>query len=355
MRIRLTVIVVIAVSLVALLVASCTPKVEEGQRAAPEAPVDKSVSKAEPEKKAELPKATATLKPTATPEAEEELKFSDLRTPDQLDSYRVVHLMTWESENTEDSGSMELTTEFVRDPPAQRIVMRDLQGEDDESVESIQVGDTNYIKFGEEWTAIQSADQEITEAGEFWTPDTFLGEGEGKYLGKEKVNGLDTKHFRYDRSAFLGSGMLGSLEEGQADVWVSTKHNVYVRVEMHVVGVDEDGNKVTFTLESNLTSINEPITIEPPEGVEKPGLPDDVPVMDDAEELSAFGTITTYKVKRPTADVVEFYKKEMPANGWKLGEIMIETMMDFTKEDRKTTVMISEEGEYSSVTVMMGE
>ena len=202
MRIRLTVIVVIAVSLVALLVASCTPKVEEAQRADPEAPVDKSVSKAEPQKKAELPKPSATPKATATPEPEEELKFSDLRTPDQLDSYRVVHAMTWESENTEDSGSMEMTTEFVRNPPAQRMVMRDLKNEE-EGVETIQIGGINYIKFGDEWTAVQSEDQEITEAGDFWTPDTFLGEGEGRYLGKEKINGVDTKALYINKFALL--------------------------------------------------------------------------------------------------------------------------------------------------------
>ena len=362
MKTRLGTIALIFLTILALLAAGCKPPVEKAgstDQGAQESS-EKPVAKSEQEEKPEQPKPTATAtpepksKPSATPEPEEELKFSELRTPDELDSYRVVHMMTWESENTEDSGSMELTTEFVRNPPAQRIVMRDLKNEE-ESVESIQIGDTNYIKFGDEWTAIQSEDQEITEAGDFWTPETFLGEGEGRYLGKENINGVDTRHYRYDKTAFMGTAMITNLESAQADVWVSTKFNVYARVEMHVVGVDDDGNKVTFTLVSNLTSINESIKIEAPEGVEKPGLPDDVPVMDNAEELSAFGQISTYKVKQPTADVIAFYKKEMPANGWKMGEAVIETMMDFTKGDRKATVMIDEDGEYSSVTVMMGE
>jgi len=65
-----------------------------------------------------------------------------------------------------------------------------------------------------------------------------------------------------------------------------------------------------------LTDINKPITIQPPEGCG--GAASDIPVMKDATDKSSFGDTITYKSPSKLADVVEFYKKQMPAAGWKL-------------------------------------
>ncbi len=335
---------------------SCSPKAKPTEQA----PASEETKKTEvPPTSAppatKEPTATPEPPPTATPESpEEELLLSELGTLDQLDSYRIRHVMSWDEQGGE-SGSMEMLTEFVREPAAQRVVMKVAGDAEDWEMETIEIGDTTYIKMDEEWMAMQSTGQEASESGELWAPEDFLWESKGKYMGQEKVNGLTAKHYRYETSDFSVGATLSQVKEAEADVWVSTKYDVYIKVVMRIVGVDTDGVEGTFTTESNLTDINAPITIEAPEGVAKPDMPEDIPMMDGATDVTSFDTITSFSVAASEDQVVEFYKTQMAAQGWKMEESIIPTMMDFTKGDRRATIMIAEEGGVTSVTIMLGE
>jgi len=300
---------------------------------------------------------TATPKPTATamPEsAESELLLSELAALDLFDSYRIRQVMTWSQKDGE-SGSMEMLTELVREPAAQRILMKGAEDAEDWEMETIQIGDTTYINMDGTWMAMQSTDQEVSETGEIWGPEDFLWGSKGKYLGKEKVNGLDTEHYHYETSDFSTGMQLSDIKEAEADVWVSTKYDVYVKVVMRMVGVDPNGIESTFTIETSLTDINAPITIEAPQGVAKPGLPEDIPMMDGATDITSFDTFTSFTVAASEDEVISFYKAQMTTKGWKMEESMIPTMMNFTKGDHSATIMITGEGETTSVTIMLEE
>ncbi len=135
--------------------------------------------------------STATPKPeaTAAPESsEEELLLSELSSLDKLDTYHIRNVMAWDEENGK-SGSMEMLTEFVREPAAQRTLMKGTDDAEEWQMETIQIGDTTYINMDGTWMAMQSSDQEMSETGEIWGPEDFLWGSKGKYLGKEKVNG----------------------------------------------------------------------------------------------------------------------------------------------------------------------
>lgn len=59
----------------------------------------------------------------------------------------------------------------------------------------------------------------------------------------------------------------------------------------------------------------------PPPPITPPKLGDgqqreDIPLMPDASDITAVGNEVTYKTASPVKDVAEFYKAEMPKNGW---------------------------------------
>ena len=336
--------------------ASCSPKTEPDEQP----PTSGEAEKTEVPPATAVPAAkesTATPKPeaTATPESSEnELLLSELSSLDNLDTYRIRNVMAWDEKDGE-SGSMEMLTEFVREPAAQRTLMKGTDDAEEWQMETIQIGDTTYINMDGTWMAMQSADQEMSETGEIWGPEDFLWGSKGKYLGKENVNGLDTKHYHYEASDFNSGVQLSDIKEAEADVWVSTKYDVYVKVMMRMVGVNPDGVESTFSIESYLTDINAPITIEAPEGVAKPGLPEDIPMMDGATDVTSLDTFTSFTVSASEDDVIGFYKAQMAAKGWTMEESMIPTMMNFTKGDRNVIIMIAAEGETTSVTIMIEE
>jgi len=349
-----TIPVLILLAAVVLVGASCTPKTEPGAQAP--TTQETQPTDAKPTLTSSAPsESTATPQPVSPTEeepAEKELQVSELSSLDRFDSYRLRHVMSWEQLDGE-SGSSEIVTEFVRDPMAQRMVLSGTADDDSWTMETIQIGDTQYINTGEEWMAIQSADQEIDEAGETWGPDDFLWDSQGKYLGKETVSGMQTKHFRYETGDFGLALGLSRIKEAEADVWVSTEYNVQVKVIMRIVGVDDKDVEGTFSMESYVTDINQPIVIEAPQGVEKPGLPEDVPLLDDATEITSMDTITSFRSASPQAQIVEFYKTQMAAKGWQMEESLVETMMSFTKADRAATILIAEEDGSTSVTIML--
>jgi hypothetical protein len=348
------VLALVVLTAVVFTVVSCAPKAEpEGQAPPPaEAPKTEAQPTATPAAAQESTATPVPPAPTKEEAPEKELVVSELSSLDKFDSYRLRQVTSWEEQDGE-SGSMEVLTEFVREPMAQRMVFTGKDDGEEWGMESIQVGDTYYMKSDEEWIAVQSADFQVEEFGQMWGPEDLLWDSRGKYMGKETVAGMETKHYRYETSDFgLGIG-LSRIKEAEADVWVSTKHDVHVKVVMRVVGVDEDGIEGTFTTESYLTDINEPIVIEAPEGVAQPGLPDDIPMADGATEVSSFDTMTTFQVAGPQDEMIDFYKTEMAANGWKLEESPFDAMMSFTKGDRTATIMMAEEDGTTSVTIMV--
>ena len=334
--------------------ASCSPKTKPEEQS----PASGKANETEVPPTAAAPavkESTATPKTeeTATPEnSENELLLSERSSLDNLDTYRIRNVMAWDEKDGE-GGSMEILTEFVREPAAQRTLMKGTEDAEDWQMETIQIGDTTYISMDGTWMAMQSTDQAVSEPGEIWGPEDFLWESKGKYLGKENVNGLDTEHYQYETSDFASGAQLSDIKEAEADVWVSTKYDVYVKVVMRMVGVNSKGVESTFNIESYLTDINAPITIEAPEGVAEPGMPEDIPLMDGASDITSLDTFTTFTVSAPEDDVIGFYKAQMSAKGWKVEESMIPTMMNFTKGDRSAIIMIAAEGKTTSVTIML--
>ena len=64
--------------------------------------------------------------------------------------------------------------------------------------------------------------------------------------------------------------------------------------------------------------VNQPIDIQAPKDCS--GAAEDIPMMADAADQSAFGGTTMYTSPSTFKDVVAFYEKEMKAKGWQAKE-----------------------------------
>lgn len=300
-------------------------------------------------------------KDTPEPEADEEEEAIELRSTNELDSYREK--IKWYSEGEGDEPEEnEVLMEYVRTTPARRTVHSvKLPSGKTETSEFIQIGDTSYMGFGDEWMTMQSSEAEdVSDEMTSWAdPSSFIEDC--KYKGKETVNGLASKHYQCDEKVLIGrqANMFAKagearIEQGGVDVWISTKYDIAVKVIWEWKGKDSDDKAFHWRMESEVYDINEPITIEKPEGAQQAGLPDDIPLIEGATDVNTIGPMVTFKSPLPQDDVIAYYKEQMAKNGWEMEEGVIPMMMSFTKGDRRAQVMV-DEGDAPDVTIMVQE
>jgi hypothetical protein len=345
--------IVLIIMALALLVAGCRPTPQE--QPAPAGVADAAPAAAQPTVAAAAAQPTAA---TAASADDEELDFGAVAGLAQFNSYRMTMQMTWDYADG-DKGDMQIVSEFVRNPPASRMVWSGKNpsgfGDEDLEMEMIQVEGTTYMKFGGTWMAISSDDTPKDDMGWWGDPEDMFGRGRGQYMGQETINGMPARHYRYEEQDLYLGLSASNTTLAQADVWVSTEHNIYVKYVVRWEGVEEDHGQGWLNIESYLTDINAPITIEPPSGVDAPGVPDDVPMIDGASEVNLLGGMVTYKTNMSAEDATTFYKDGMASEGWSLDSDMGVGMLTFSKGTRSATIMISDEDGMTSVIIIINE
>jgi hypothetical protein len=133
-------------------------------------------------------------------------------------------------------------------------------------VEFVQIGSTSYTRLGS--TAWQQSENNDGPADRF-DPRTFCrdlvqrlpGDVQGR---KEKVNGVDTTRYEYDRKALEDAGIsLGDVAGGNGTlpentkltVWVSDKEKFPVKLVMTGSGT-QSGQAVSTNIELNVSDLN---------------------------------------------------------------------------------------------------
>jgi hypothetical protein len=265
-------------------------------------------------------------------------------------------------------GSLVTQEEFTQEPRAQRVAITSSgfsQGQVEQSgtFEMITIGDTSYMvtqdEDGERSCVAMSSDEDTQPEQGLFSPDVMGGVSGAKYVGEETVNGLRAKHYTWKE------GSLGALgfASAEGEVWVAVDGEYVVKYTAEATGkgmlfgtTEEEG---TVTIEYNLTEVNGSFQIEPPADCEAPAT--DIPIMPDAQEKSAFGEMVTYTSASAFADVVAFYKTEMPNSGWQPSGEPAEmegfATLEFTKDGRTAQVMVSydEEEQVTDVIITTDE
>ncbi len=309
-----------------------------------------------------------SVEPTEAPEVieEEEFDASSLSSATDLTSYRSAMRITTmaDKDGQEEEQTIEFIIEYTSEPVAQHMMMSGgdaAAASEDETIDMYLVGGTMYMKMGGEWVSMPATEDDIDNDA-IITPDSLLSDLCGwKNEGREEIDGVKVRHWSftkedYDKCSVLEGFMgLGQLTDAGGDLYVAEDDNYVALMDLFYEGegldlgfgqTEEGTTAQRIEIHYEMTDVNEPFTIEAPaEALEASSLPDDIPFPDDAADVTnMFGMITFASAQAPDA-VFEFYKAEMPNNGWT--ENSAEAMpglwtLEYAKDGRTASIMILE-------------
>lgn len=285
---------------------------------------------------------------------EEEISLSSVTSGiEGLDSYRSHFEMAFES--TAEGGAEHwvyaMDVEYVRDPFAQRLVMR---GTDvDEGLEIVQIGDKQYFVLAEGQCMVTSAGEGDEMGMVVFEPEDVIGglENARRVRPDESVNGILCRHYTFDETSILWGG----FARAEGEVWVAVDGDYVVKYTLHADGKDpatQDEGHIEWEYE--IRDVNAPITIEPPPGCEV--AEGELPIMPDATDMTTMGGMTMYTSASSFDDVLAFYQEQMEADGWSdTGSSFItqdNAMLSYTKEGRTATITLTADEGTVSVIIM---
>jgi hypothetical protein len=272
---------------------------------------------------------------------------------DVLDSYVAYFKMTMkESENASEESLYEMRVEFVRDPLAESVTV---WGDDpSEGMQSIRIGDMQYLSFGEGECIATSASDEDEIAGEMLDPEEVIGgiSSAKRVRPDETINGIRCRHYTFDESAFVTQ----QFARASGEAWIAVDGDYVVKYVAQVEGENpETGEDGYMLVEYEISDINEPLVIEPP--ADCAALDEaDFPLMPDASDVSLMGTMATYATGSGVSDVVVFYQEEMAALGWTEDDGAFVSdeaaMLNFSKDGESLVVSVSVDDSRCIVTII---
>ncbi len=364
---RLAVLTLTALMILALLV-GCGGKATApaGETPAAQATTAKQAP-AQPTPTPVPPTNTPAPAPTETPAVVE-----DVSKMPWLKSYRVRMKIeaTGEAFADQQGANMEMIGEFVKEPPAVRYVISGATPED--SMEMIQIGNESWIKFGGSW--MQSTQEALPDFDEqfmvFHSEDLTEGWEAATKIGKEKVNNIDTTHYRFDKPALLKfmfdeetRARYENLDIAQIDIYLADEGYI-VKMVTHMAGKGVDENKPDLAGEIKTTfevyDLNAKIEIAAP-SMPSPteGLGFTIPEPAGAKRAWSQEGMVMYTVAGMTmAEAAEFYKRGFTDQGLKFAEDSSMTTdafasLEFQGDKAKVSVMISPDQSTGALSVMI--
>jgi len=333
--------------MVALLLASC------GSKPSPTTPASAANT---PAAGAPTAKPTAvTTSPTAAPTAaSEDVDIGDTSNLDKLDSYRATYLWKWTEtkDGAKVEGFWDVLEEYVKADNARHTIWKSNEG----SFEVISIGKDSYWKNNDEdWIAMLTSEDDLFGSASFLAdPLSGIAGGKGRLVQRGmNVNGVSADHYKLAEES-AGARAFGIADKWNGDLYIAPQWDIVVKYAAHYEGSTlglSGGTNGVLDITYDLTEINKPIKITTPEGV-APALPEDIPVIEGATELSAMSGVVSFKTTKTIEEVTAFYQQAMVAQGWKAQEGAMEGFMSFTKGEREATVMISTEDNATSVTIV---
>ncbi len=276
---------------------------------------------------------------------------------ERLQSYRMRMTTQWTPEEGEPEHFV-MEQAQTREPRAQRTVWGD--GVDDVTMEFVAIGDQTWICSAGQCSQMHGDPDDI--ADDFDDPGTFgfgfmTDDVYDIFLGREELNGVQTR--RYDlrlsplQAAFMAEGDVSDLT---GEAWIADEADLPAFTVRFEMSWTEERQERTgqASIVYEVYDVNAPFTIEPPEGAERTGLPEDVPLYPGAkQELSAQGMVALSTGDSPT-EVGDFYREELEAYGWTVeadDEIGDMVQQRWTKEATTLTLMVTAQDEGSGIMI----
>lgn len=291
---------------------------------------------------------------TETGEEDEEIGLSSITGGLQgLDSYRSHFEMTFEDTTGDETEywTFEMDTEYVRDPFAQRVVIRG--GEAGEGLESVQIGDRQYVVFGDGQCISSSADEAEELDTELFEPDDFIGglEKARRVRPDEEVNGILCRHYTFDET-YVNWGDITSAE---GEMWVAVDGDYVVKHILQAEGKNPaTGEEGHLEWVYEVRDVNKSFSIEPPAGCE--AAESELPTMPDATDMTSMGGMVMYTSASSFDDVLAFYREQMAAEGWSEQDDSFigdgTAILNYAKDGRTATVTLASDDGAVSVVIM---
>lgn len=165
------------------------------------------------------------------------------------------------------SGLKDVKIEGAVVAPDQLQVTANLSGQE---FGIVQTGGKAWASFGGFWTPIEPEELGLQNGFDFGdlTADALPVEVvEAAKVTKEKVNGMDTTRYSFDKAALQKLAEDASadqdLETANLDVWL-TDDGIPVKMTMKMSGKDDTGQTMSIELEFTMKDINSNITIRAP-------------------------------------------------------------------------------------------
>lgn len=324
---------------------------------------------ASPQEEAEL---QATPQPTEQPNDDTGGQSQDgLK---DLDSYRSDMRIDWTGTRSGEpvEGFLSVQIAFVRDPQASEVTMEaaglgDAPEDESMSMRYVRVGKQLWFYDGssDTWTQMPAGDDD-DDFG-FFSPADMLPEinldTAERARGTETVNDVECYRYDFTEKDMLEEQDLGEVSEASGTIWKAVEGEFVVKATMdaEISSMEEDDlfDKGSVSMLYEVYDINETIVIEPPAEAEgKTGQRDDLPMLPDAEIEFSMAGMVSYTTASSLKEATDFYKEEMPKNGWlaaKDGETMLEdfVLLNYTKGGDKVNIMISTDEDKAVTNVML--
>ncbi|GAB4216884.1 MAG: hypothetical protein OHK0022_58560 [Roseiflexaceae bacterium] len=297
---------------------------------------------------------------------------------ENLDSYRMRFTFGFDGKDDqgqEQKGSIELVQEVIKGSNDRRLrysTEGNLSGGGSGAAgtgsapgggayEILQIGDTSYL-YSPDGTGDQKCfsysggDQGASRSTELFKPDDIVGGVKDAKLVKrgETVNGVVTDHYTFDQNS-LG---FGTFSTAKGDAWIASDGGYVVKYSGEATGKNAlfgQSTEGTFTWEYVVEDVNAIKQIALPAECESQKPANDIPIPSNATEKNSFGNIQTFITTDAPAAVAEYYKQELPSQGWQAGTTSAlgdtETL-EFTKGDRKLSVTASKNEKGTNVILM---
>jgi hypothetical protein len=325
------------------------------------------------------PEAAGSSEEEESPGKEtDELDIAGLAQATDLESYRSTTMLYVEGIDNGQAieGSIEFSIEYTRDPLAQHIVISSQGFEGTEEAlrtEMYVLEENTFMKIEDEWFSTPAdSDSPLDDAGLVTYADMLDGTCGWKWQDTVEHNGVAVDHWTLthsDLAACIAAEELaemGGISDASGNLYVTVESSQIVLLDLVFEGQDlalgvgsaedrvEEG-LVKFTFE--MTDIDQPFTIQvPEEALASNAMPEDIPVPEDAEQLSnLFGMITFLSASTPR-QVADLYDARMPGLGWtqvsadEFGGMLV---LEYAKGGRTVSLMISSDQETDLTSVLI--
>ncbi|MFH1085150.1 MAG: hypothetical protein V1772_05260 [Chloroflexota bacterium] len=302
--------------------------------------------------------ATRALVPGATAIGVQEPQPPAPISANTLKGYRQTVMFTEKVAGAEPTR-WTMTIEYDGATRAWRHIMSGADSDgNDLSWESVRIGDVTYMRTGDEWITIESAQSNDWPAAfGIEQPESLMVGGGCAHAGKETVNGLAATRYRCEQSRFVErmalAGAEGTITKADVELWVSDKLNIVVRSVMAWEGTTPTGQGLASRYESVLSDVDKPIAISKPEGAPEAGVAEDIPLPQGITDRMAMPNMVSFKMAQSAQQLADYYQLEMAQRGWAPDAqgTMAPDMLAFRKGDRTATVILSQEGATTAVMI----